>query len=438
MINLLEQLNQNQKNLNKPALELKSEILSQKPLLLDTQSFFGFMFDEPEPLFKNENQEAGIFNLEISGIISDYNYRKIKPEIEKAKSFSNLKRLVLHLDSPGGKSDTSTQILGEIESLKEKNPDLEIVSFVNKTAASAAYQISTVSDKIYGNKRAEKALSIGSIGSYILLFDESEYLNKTGIKLEAFASHENKVIGQGLALSAGQKEVLENLVKETTINFFNQVSKSRNLSVEFIKNLNALTFDGEQALEKGLIDGLVTFEDTQNLNTSSTASINLVNNLTSTDTMDNTKTTELETRLNTLDSELVQSKTEISRLKEEAKTLASQNQTLKESLKKKENILSNLLDTKKKEATLAYQAFSGSTLEEGSEVFNKIQSFDTFQQTEDFIKQCKPLGKVAKVQTFTDAAKDGASQIQVSNEDGFEPDLEAFRRGLKPEYRGVN
>src|SRR5690606_27876496 len=83
----------------------------------------------------------------------------------------------LNIDSPGGASTGATLLADTIKAFKKPI----IASISHGYAASAAYWIASQCDEIY---LASPQDSVGSIGAYCVLVDDSEALEKQGYKVK--------------------------------------------------------------------------------------------------------------------------------------------------------------------------------------------------------------------------------------------------------------
>lgn len=177
--------------------------------------------------------------------------------LKQAAMSSNVKNVILDIDSPGGTADGSTDLL---EAVSELASSKFTVAYVNGLAASAAYRIAAGANLIV----AKQGSVIGSIGTMVTLTDYSEYLAKMGVKeinINAQGSPDkNKIVEDALAgdFTGIQNEYLDP---------FNELFK---YEMRALRNLpdEALTgkiYDPIKAKELGMIDMIGNMNDVINL-----------------------------------------------------------------------------------------------------------------------------------------------------------------------------
>lgn len=317
-----------------------------------------------------------------------------KPFSEKLKSLEtkdNLETLILNINCPGGAVDEIPKIKASLNSLREVNPNLKIVSFIENIAASAGYWLACFTDQVFGNSQNIDS-HIGGIGAYRLREDYSEKFSKQGIKINAYYTHSNKLAGiNSFSPSEYEEEKIKNSLKKIEDSFYSDVAQARNISIEGVKALEAKTFDNEKALELKLIDKIVSFDEL-------IEAVNMkgVNSLTL--SYDMSKEKELIDEIALYKDKLKKAEDQLAELKakseesEKAKTQTEKDKTALEAENKKmKAMLDTQLEAKRKEAALAYQAFTGSELNKESDTFKALQSLDNFDEIDIFINKYKAL-----------------------------------------------
>src|SRR5262245_32456818 len=108
-------------------------------------------------------------------------------QIEKAGRDTQVKAVVLRIDSPGGTITSSEAIHRQLTRLRTgkhpRFPDLKakpVVASMGAIAASGGYYIAMPAEKVF----AEETTLTGSIGVYAALPNVSELANKHGVRLE--------------------------------------------------------------------------------------------------------------------------------------------------------------------------------------------------------------------------------------------------------------
>lgn len=186
-------------------------------------------------------------------------YIPIKGEIrEYATYFLELKAfadnpeidcILVDINSHGGSGATAQIIADYIISIKQVKP---VICFISDVGASAAYAIASACSYILSPSKA----FIGSIGTVW-----SNYFDKK-VVTTSIASGKFKVptySNEG-ELDEEYREYVQEEVDAFAEDFFQLVAENRNLSLEFIKGLEAKAFNGKKAQALGLIDEVGTLE----------------------------------------------------------------------------------------------------------------------------------------------------------------------------------
>jgi len=162
---------------------------------------------------------------------------------------SDVKAILLKVNSPGGSVVASDQIYQEL-----KNTQEPIVVLMGETAASGGYYVSMAGDRIIANPNT----LLGSIGVISTIPNAEELFKKIGIEFNVIISGEEKDFGS-LYRDMTQEEVdyWQGVIDETYDGFVNIVAEGRGLPVSKVRELaDGKVYTGRQALELGLIDDL--------------------------------------------------------------------------------------------------------------------------------------------------------------------------------------
>lgn len=184
---------------------------------------------------------------------ADYITRRLA-RIEKDK---RIKALVVRINSPGGSVAASQEIYKGLLSLKKKGK--KVVISVGDIATSGAYYIACAGDKII----ADEGSIVGSIGVIFFFCNIENLMEKVGVKFNVIKSGKYKDIGSfARKMTDEEKEILQELINKTFLQFFKAVSKGRKIEEERLKEIaDGRVFIGESAKEFGLIDEIGTFQD---------------------------------------------------------------------------------------------------------------------------------------------------------------------------------
>lgn len=180
----------------------------------------------------------------------------IRNQIEKIKSNSGIKGVLLLIDSPGGSMSASVEISDMIAELKQKMP---VVAYVKGIMASGSYYGGMYADKIYANRGA----LIGSIGVIFSGVDIKGLMDKIGIKEQGIAAGEYKEMGTFTRQwNPKEKEYMQNLIQEEYHMFISDVALARGLDVKnYHQYAEGKVFSAKNALKLGLIDVIGTQDE---------------------------------------------------------------------------------------------------------------------------------------------------------------------------------
>ncbi len=200
-----------------------------------------------------QNREIGV--VAVEGIIL-----RSEPIIEKLRfleSNSNVMGIVVRIDSPGGAVVPSQEIFAELLRIGEELP---IYSSISSVAASGGYYVAIGTDKIFANPGSVT----GSIGVMMQTYNVKNLMDKIGIFTETIKSGKNKDIGSAFRnMTEEERVLLKGVIDDTHAQFVQAVAARRPFDIEKAKRLaDGAIFTGRQALEAGLVDGLLSFRQT--------------------------------------------------------------------------------------------------------------------------------------------------------------------------------
>lgn len=175
--------------------------------------------------------------------------------LREADRDGGIDAVVLRVDSPGGSPAASWEIYQAVSEMEKP-----VVVSVADVAASGAYYFSSAADVIV----AAPSSQVGSIGVILAAMDLEELLEKLGMNYTVLTRGEFKDMGHiSRGLAEEEKEILRQQMDLIYQQFIADVAEGREpLSVEEVEELaNGLTFPGEEALDKGLIDRTGSYRD---------------------------------------------------------------------------------------------------------------------------------------------------------------------------------
>jgi len=200
-----------------------------------------------------ELKKPNLMKISISGpIISDKDFLKKIDEAQK----SNIKGVLLEINSPGGSVAPSVEMSLAIKRLKKEKP---VVAYAKGTMASGSYYASIWADKIVANPGS----MIGSIGVIFESANIEELSQKLGIKEQVVKAGKYKQVGTPTrAWKPYEKAELQKVIQNTYKMFVKDVADARGLDINKSDEFaNAHIFTALGAKKVGLIDSIGSIYD---------------------------------------------------------------------------------------------------------------------------------------------------------------------------------
>ena len=189
-----------------------------------------------------------IARIKVQGLIRE-NRARVEALEKLAKS--NVRAVVVHVDSPGGTTAGSQQLYEAMRALHEKKP---MVVVVDGLAASGAYIAALSSDHII----AHDTSLVGSIGVLFQYPDLTEALKLLGVKVESIKSTPLKGAPSAFEPTSPEARAAVEAVVLDSYNWFRDlVRKRRKLDdAQLTAVADGRVFTGRQGLDLKLVDGL--------------------------------------------------------------------------------------------------------------------------------------------------------------------------------------
>ena len=205
------------------------------------------------------NSDETIQKISIEGEIgaemtNTYSRASVINQIKEAKSNSNVKAILLSVNTPGGGVYETAELYNEL-----KNSGKDVYVSMKKQATSGGYYVSMAAKKVFANTETTTG-SLGVIMSYV---SAQKFLNDHGIKQETIRSGEQKAVG-GLTedLPESTRKIYQEQNKEAYDRFVKAIAQGRSMSEDEVRKLaDGRTYTGTQAVENKLIDKIGTEED---------------------------------------------------------------------------------------------------------------------------------------------------------------------------------
>jgi protease-4 len=199
---------------------------------------------------------ANLKQINITGPIMDAS--SVLEAIDNAKNDTNIKGVLLNVNSPGGAVAPSIEIAYAIKELNAIKP---VVAYASGTMASGSYYASIWAKTIVANPGS----MIGSIGVIMQSMDASELMSKIGVKTQTVKIGTYKEAGTPTReWTKTERDELNKVIKSTYDMFVSDVANARKLKVENHKEYaDAHIFTAIQAKNVGLVDKVATIGKTK-------------------------------------------------------------------------------------------------------------------------------------------------------------------------------
>jgi len=174
---------------------------------------------------------------------------KFARELRRLRQDSDVKAIVLRVNSPGGSASASEAIQREIRLTREKKP---VIVSMGSYAASGGYWISAYGDRIF----AEPSTITGSIGVYGLEFDVQKLANGLGFTFDTVKTGEFADI---LTIARPKTEqelaIFQRMVDWIYGEFVTKVAEARKLDRKVVEEIaQGRVWSGREAVKLGLVD----------------------------------------------------------------------------------------------------------------------------------------------------------------------------------------
>ncbi len=173
-------------------------------------------------------------------------------EIRKVNADSNIKAVVMRVNSPGGSALASENILRELD-LLQKNKKLVVT--MGDYAASGGYYISCNADSIF----ALPNTITGSIGVFgVMMNTQKMFNNKLGITFDTEKTSALADLGDGnKPMTERERAIIQSGVDTIYHLFKSHVAAGRKMDINYVDSIGqGRVWTGKRALDLKLVDGL--------------------------------------------------------------------------------------------------------------------------------------------------------------------------------------
>ncbi|EIF84174.1 signal peptide peptidase SppA, 36K type [Escherichia coli M919] len=175
--------------------------------------------------------------------------------LQQAMADSQVRGILLDIDSPGGQAAGAFDCADMIYRLRQQKP---VWALCNDTACSAAMLLASACSR----RLVTQTSRIGSIGVMMSHVSYAGHLAQAGVDITLIYSGAHKVDGnQFEALPAEVRQDMQQRIDAARRMFAEKVAMFTGLSVDAVTGTEAAVFEGQSGIEAGLADELVNASD---------------------------------------------------------------------------------------------------------------------------------------------------------------------------------
>ena len=175
--------------------------------------------------------------------------------LQQAMADSQVRGVLLDIDSPGGQAAGAFDCADMIYRLRQQKP---VWALCNDTACSAAMLLASACSR----RLVTQTSRIGSIGVMMSHVSYAGHLAQAGVDITLIYAGAHKVDGnQFEALPAEVRQDMQQRIDAAHRMFAEKVAMYTGLSVDAVTGTEAAVFEGQSGIEAGLVDELINASD---------------------------------------------------------------------------------------------------------------------------------------------------------------------------------
>lgn len=192
--------------------------------------------------------------VEVKGPIVES--EQVVEDLRYFREASQIRAVLLRVDSPGGSVGPSQEIYAEVRRLAEEKV---VVASMGGVAASGGYYVAIPATRIVANP----GTITGSIGVITQVPNVEELADKVGFRMNTVTSGPSKDAGNPFRpFTDEDRQIFRTLIDDIYRQFVEDVAAGRGLELEQVRTIaDGRVYTGAQALELGLVDELGNFTD---------------------------------------------------------------------------------------------------------------------------------------------------------------------------------
>lgn len=186
-------------------------------------------------------------------------YDGIEAQMWMALEDSAVDSILLDIDSGGG---SVAGLFDLTDMIHDANSIKPVTAFAGEMAASAAYAIASAAKEVYLPRTGR----VGSIGVLTVHQSIEGALDKAGVKMTIIHAGANKVDGNPYEdLPDDVREKIQGEIDQARELFAGSVARYRGVTVASVLDTEAAMFTGQTAVDAGLADGIMSFNQVLNM-----------------------------------------------------------------------------------------------------------------------------------------------------------------------------
>lgn len=229
---------------------------------------FWFSPDDWRANFRPYKVVAGILQIPVKGVLlHDFpwtfaswatGYTYIWKAFERGMADAEVKGIAFMIDSPGGEVAGNFDLVDKMWAAKSEDQAKPVWAFADEHAFSAAYSIASVADVISMSRTG----GVGSVGVVTTHVDQSKLLQDWGLKITFIFAGKHKVDGNSMEpLPKAVQARIQSRIDELYGIFTETVARNRAMSVQSVRDTEALTYGAKDAIAVGFADRIGSLED---------------------------------------------------------------------------------------------------------------------------------------------------------------------------------
>ena len=185
------------------------------------------------------------------------NYEQVLQRFKDRLYCDEVDALLMKFSSPGGDAAGLTECCDDMLKVKEETGK-PVYAYADDACYSAAFALACTADEIY----LARSAGLGSIGVICAMISYDKANKKAGVDVDYVTSGDRKADGMPDApISKEARAHVQRRVDQLAAIYWELVSTTRRISVAKVKGFEADTFYGDEAVEAGLADDVMSLDD---------------------------------------------------------------------------------------------------------------------------------------------------------------------------------